>query len=77
MIDFDKTSYTDFALVRNEFVRLAEAPTESLSLIIIYYTFEYTFEIKTTLLESLRCRKSPLKGRFRHKLLKGLSFCGM
>ena len=27
------------------------------------------------MLESLRCRKSPLKARFRHKLLKGLSFC--
>ena len=53
MIDFDKTSYTDFALARNEFLTLAEAPTESLSLIIIYYTFEYTFGFKTTVLESL------------------------
>ena len=63
MIDFDKTSYTDFALARNEFLRLAEAPTESLSLIIIYYTFEYTFGIKTTLLESLWSQKSSLKAR--------------
>ena len=63
MIDFDKTSYTDFALAQNEFLRLAEAPTESLSLIIIYYTFEYTFGIKTTLLESLWSQKCPLKAR--------------
>ena len=53
MIDFDKTSYTEFALARNEFLTLVEAPIESLSLIMIYYTFEYTFGFKTTLLESL------------------------
>ena len=53
MIDFDKTSYTDFALAQNEFLTLVDVPTESLSLIIIYYTFEYTFGFKTTLLESL------------------------
>ena len=53
MIDFDKTSYTDFALAQNEFLTLVDALTESLSLIIIYYTFENTFGIKTTLLESL------------------------
>ena len=63
MLDFGKTSYTDFVLARNEFLRLAEAPTESLSLIIIYYTFEYTFDIKTTLLESLWSQKSSLKAR--------------
>ena len=75
MIDFDKTSYTDFALARNEFLRLAEAPTESLSLIIIYYTFKYTFGIKTTLLESLSNQKRTFKARFRHNLSKRLSFC--
>ena len=58
MIDFDKTSYTDFALAQNEFLTLVEAPTESLILIIIYYTFEYTFGIKTTILESLQSQKS-------------------
>ena len=63
MIDFDKTSYTDFALAQNEFLTLVDAPTESLSLIIIYYTFEYTFGFKTTVLESLRSQKSPLKAR--------------
>ena len=63
MIDFDKTSYTDFALARNEFLRLVETQTEFLSLIIIYYTFEYTFGIKTTLLESLWSQKSPFKAR--------------
>ena len=63
MIDFDKTSYTDFTLARNKFLRLAEAPTEFLSLIIIYYTFEYTFGIKTTSLESLWSQKTSLKAR--------------
>ena len=53
MLDFGKTSYTDFVLGRNEFLRLVGAPTESQGIIIIYYTFEYTFGIKTTLLESL------------------------
>ena len=53
MIDFDKTSYTDFALAQNEFLTLVDALTESLSLIIIYYTFEYTVVFKTTVLESL------------------------
>ena len=64
MLDFDKTSYTDFVLARNEILRLVGALTESLSLIIIYYTFEYTFGIKKTLLESLQSEKSPLKARF-------------
>ena len=64
MIDFDKTSYTDFTLAQNEFLTLVDAPTESLSLIIIYYTFEYTFGVKTTFLESLRSRKSPLRALF-------------
>ena len=63
MIEFDKTIYTDFDFVRNELLILAEAPTESLSFIIIYYTFKYTFGIKTTLLESLWSQKSPLKAR--------------
>ena len=74
MLEFGKTSYTDFVFARNEFLSLVGAPTESLSLIIRYCTFEYTFGIKITLLESLQCQKSPLKARFRHKLLKGLRF---
>ena len=36
--------------------------------------FEYTFWIRTNLLESLRNQKSPLKAQFRHNLSKGLSF---
>ena len=64
MFDFSKTSYTEFVLARNEFLRLVGGPTESLSLTIIYYTFEYTFGIKTTLLESLQSEKSFLKVRF-------------
>ena len=61
MLDFGKTSYTDFVLARNEFLRLVGAATQPLSLIIIYYTFEYTFGIIITLLESLWSQKSPLK----------------
>ena len=64
MPDFGKASYTDFVFARNEFLSLVGARTESLSIIIIYYTFEYTLGIKTTLLESLRSQKSPLKARF-------------
>ena len=75
MLDFGKTSYNDFVLARSEFLRHIGALNESLRLIIIYYMCKYSFGIKTTLLESLRCQKSPLKARFRHKLLKGLSFC--
>ena len=48
MLDFGKTSYTDFVLALNEFLRLVGAPTESLGLIIMYYMLEYTFGIKTT-----------------------------
>ena len=64
MFDFGQTSYTGFVLARNEFLRLVGGPTESLSFTTIYYTFEYTFGIKTTLLESLQSEKSPLKARF-------------
>ena len=51
MLNFGKTSYNDFALERGEYLRLVGAPNESLGLIIIYYTFTYTFKNKTTLLE--------------------------
>ena len=64
MLDFGKTSYTDFVLGRNEFLRLVGAPTESQVIIIIYYMYRYTFGIKITFLESLRSQKSPLKARF-------------
>ena len=64
MLDFGKTSYTDFVLARNEFLRHVGAPTESRGIIIIYYMYGYTFGIKTTFLESLRSQKSPLKARF-------------
>ena len=61
-VDFVKTSYNDFVLPRSEFLRHIGAPNESLRLIIINYMFKYTLGIKTTLLESLRNQKSPLKG---------------
>ena len=63
MLDFGKTSYTDFVLARNEFLRLVGAPTESLGIIIIYYIYGYAFGIKTTFLESIRSQKSLLKER--------------
>ena len=50
MLDFGKTSYTDFVLARNEFLRLVGAPTESQGIIIIYYKYGYAFGIKTTFL---------------------------
>ena len=75
MLDLGKTSYKDFVLARSGLLRHIGAPNESLRLIIIYYMSKYSFEIETTLPESLRCPKSPLKARFKHKLSKGLSFC--
>ena len=45
MLEFGKTSYTDFVFVRNEFLSLFGAQTESLSLIIIYYIFKYAYGI--------------------------------
>ena len=70
MLDFGKTSSTDFVLARNEFLRLVGAPTESLRHIIIYYTFKYIFGIKTTFLESLWSQKKPFKGLISAKLVK-------
>ena len=45
--------------MRGEFLRLVGCVNESLRLIMIYYTFKYTFKIETTLLVSLRSQKSP------------------
>ena len=59
-----KTSYKDLVIARNDFLRLLGAPNESLILIIIYYMYQYTVGIKTTLLESLRSQKSVLKAIF-------------
>ena len=60
-----KTSSKHIVLEQSEFLRLVGAVNESLRLIIIYYMFKYIFGIKTTLLESYRCHKSPLRDRFR------------
>ena len=56
---------------RNEFFRHVGAPNESLMLIIIYYMFKYSFDIQTTLLESVRRQKKKgiLKAIFRKNLL--------
>ena len=64
MLNFGKTSYTDFVLARNEFLGLVRAPTESQGITIIYYMYGYIFGIKTTFLESLWSQKSLLKVRF-------------
>ena len=74
-LDFGKTTYNNFVLARSEFLSHNGGPNECLRFIIIYYMFNNTFGIKTTLLESLWNQKSPLKARFRHNLSKGLSFC--
>ena len=58
---FGKTCFKDLVFARNEFLRLVEAPNEPLIVIIIYYIFKYSVEIKTTLLESLRSQKTILK----------------
>ena len=60
-----KISYKDLVFARNDFLRLARAPNESLILIIVYYLFKYSVGIKRTLLESLGSQKSILKAIFR------------
>ena len=61
MLDLGKTSYKDVVFVRSELIRLVGAPKESLRVIIIYYSFKYSFRIKISLLESLRSQKNPFK----------------
>ena len=67
-LDMGKTSYNDFVLTQNAFLRLVGDANEFLRLIITNYMFKYTFGIKTTL-ESLRNQKSALEARFRQKYL--------
>ena len=67
---FDKTSYKDFDSAQSTFLRLVEAPTESVILIIIYYMFKYSFGTKTTLLELLRSQKSTLKDMLRQLVIR-------
>ena len=52
----------DLVFARIEFLRLIGAQNKSLRFIIIYYMLKYTFGITTTLLESLRSKKNPIKG---------------
>ena len=70
MLDFGKTSYTDFVLARNEFLRLVGTPTESQGIIIIYYMYGYAFGIKTSFLEALWSQKKPFKATILAKLVK-------
>ena len=60
-----KTNFVDLVFARNDFLRLVGTTNESLILIIIYYVFQYSVEIKITLLELLRRQKSILKAIFR------------
>ena len=55
----------DFVFARGDLLTLVGALNETLRLIIIQYMFKYSFRIKTTLIESLRSQKRPLKARFR------------
>ena len=68
-LDLGKTGYKHLVLARSEFSKLVGARNESLRIRIINYMFEYKFGIKTTLLESLRNKKSHLKARFRQNYL--------
>ena len=52
--NFGKTSNNHFVLTRIGLLTLLGAPNEFLRLIIIHYMFEYSFKIKTTLLDTLR-----------------------
>ena len=66
-----------------EFLRLVEAQNESLGLIITYYMCRYTTGIETTLLESLRSKKIPIKDSVqaklvvRNKFLRHVTFYGL
>ena len=57
MLDLGKTSYKDLVFARSDLTSLVGA---SLTIIITYYMFKYSFRIKTSLLESLRSEKTPL-----------------
>ena len=60
---FRQTSYKVIVFARGEILSLFGAPKESLRVIIIYYSFKYSFRIKISLLESLRSekKKKPFK----------------
>ena len=64
-----QTNYKHLVISRSEFFKLVRALNESLRLIILYFMFEYTFVIKTTLLESLRRQKKPFEGSITAKLV--------
>ena len=53
--------HNNFAFVRSDLVRLVGAPNDSLRVIIIYYSFKYSFRIKISLLEPLRSQKNLFK----------------
>ena len=63
MLDFNKTSYTDFVLARNEFLKLVGAPNESLKLLTIYYiiiSLRDPFGPPTHLINSVRAETKSL-----------------
>ena len=59
-LDLGKTIYKYSVFARSEFLRLVRVPNESRIILISYYMFKYSFRIKTTFLESLRCKKKKL-----------------
>ena len=64
-LDLGTTCQKDLVFLRSDFLRLVGAQYEYVRLTIIQYMFQYSCRIKTTLLESLRSQKSPIKARFR------------
>ena len=68
-LDLGKTNYKDLVFVRSDLIRIYGVPNESLRLVIIHFTFKYSFRIKTSFLESLRSQKTRLKDRFRQNQL--------
>ena len=49
---FGKTNDNDFIFAQSDFLKLVGALNESFRLITLYYMFKYSFQIKSTLLES-------------------------
>ena len=60
--------------MRSDLIRLVGAPNESLRVIIIYYSFKYSFRNKISLLESLRSKNTHFRAKFRQTSYKVLVF---
>ena len=74
MLDLDETSYKDLVFVRSDLIRLVGAPKESLRVIIIYYSFKYSFRITIIFLKSFRSKNTHFRARFRQTSYKDIVF---